>query len=128
MSGGPNVQQAIQLLPALVPLSKSPKLKLFQVYPPSSDLPDPSILDHYSQFLKQACPDSAVKRTQICAQNVADAIVELARLQKTDIIVIGASPAGLVHQALKGNIPLAIAQGTEATIILVRGSGTNVVV
>ncbi|KAI9131053.1 chloride channel protein [Acaryochloris sp. CCMEE 5410] len=128
VSGGPNVQQAIQLLPALVPLSKSPKLKLFQVYPPSSDLPDPSILDHYSQFLKQACPDSAVKRTQICAQNVADAIVELARLQKTDIIVIGASPAGLVHQALKGNIPLAIAQGTEATIILVRGSGTNVVV
>lgn len=128
VSGGPNVQQAIQLLPALVPISKSPKLKLFQVYPPSSDLPDQSILEHYSQFLKQACPYSAVKRTQICAQNVADAIVELARLQKTDIIVIGASPTGLVHQALKGNIPLAIAQGTEATIILVRGSGTNVVV
>lgn len=128
VSGGPNVQQAIQLLPALVPISKSPNLKLFQVYPPSSDLPDPSILDHYSQFLKQACPDSTVKSTQICAQNVADAIVELARLQQTDIIVIGASPTGLVHQALKGNIPLAIAQGTEATIILVRGSGTSVVV
>ncbi len=128
VSGGPNVQQAIQLLPALVPISKSPNLKLFQVYPPSSDLPDQSILDHYSQFLKQACPDSRVKSTQICAQNVADAIVELARLQQTDIIVIGASPTGLVHQALKGNIPLAIAQGTEATIILVRGSGTHVVV
>lgn len=128
VSGGPNVQQAIQLLPALISISKSPDIKLFQVYQPSSELPDQSILDHYSKFLRQACPDSAVRCTQICAQNVADAIVELARLQHTDIIVIGASPAGLVHQALKGNIPLAIAQGTEATIILVRGAGTNILV
>lgn len=125
VSGGPNVQQAIQLLPALIPMSKTPAIKLFQVYAPTADFPDKSFLDHYVQFLKQQCLESVVTCTQICAQNIADAIVELARLQQTDIIVIGASPTGLVHQALKGNIPIAIAQGTEATIILVRGSETH---
>lgn len=125
VAGGPNVQQAIQLLPALIPISKTPAIKLFQVYPPTSTLPDQGILDHYLQFLKEKGGDSVISCTQICAQNVADAIVELARLQHTDIIVIGASPTGFVQQALKGNIPLAIAQGTEATIILVRSSGID---
>ena len=128
VSGGPNVQQAIRLLPALTPISKAPAIKIFQVYSPTSDLPDQGILDHYSQFLRQQCLDSNVTSTQICAQNVVDAIVELARFQQTDIIVIGASPTGLVKQLLKGNIPTAIAQGTEATIILVRGSSTNTLI
>ncbi|NJK29237.1 MAG: CBS domain-containing protein [Acaryochloris sp. SU_5_25] len=125
VGGGPNVQEAIQLLPALTTLSHPATIKLFQVYPPSQAIPDPAILEHYSQFLKQQCSKSTITCTQICAQNVAEAIVELARLQGSDIIVIGASATGFLQQTLKGNIPIAIAQGTEATIILVRGSGID---
>lgn len=128
VAGGPNVQQAIQLLPALMSISKTPVIKLFQVYPPTTDLPDQALLNHYVKFLKQQYLDSVITCTQICAQNVADAIVELARLQQTDIIVIGASSTGFLQHILKGNIPITIAQGTEATIILVRGSGTSTLV
>jgi CIC family chloride channel protein len=125
VGGGPNVQEAIQLLPTLTTISHPATIKLFQVYPPSQAIPDPAILEHYSQFLKQQCSKSKITCTQICAQNIAEAIVELARLQGSDIIVIGASATGFLQQTLKGNIPIAIAQGTEATIILVRGSGID---
>ncbi len=124
VAGGPNAQQAIQLLPALTPISSTSAIKLFQVYPPTTDIPDQLLLARYRDYLKQQCPNSVINHTQICAQNVADAIVELARLQQTDIIVIGASPTGFLQQALKGNLPMTIAQGTDATIILVKRSDT----
>lgn len=124
VAGGPNAQQAIQLLPALTPISSTSAIKLFQVYPPTSDIPDQAPLDHYMEYLKQECANSVITHTQICAHNVADAIVELARLQQTDIIVIGASPTGFLQQALNGNLPMTIAQGTDATVILVRRSET----
>jgi CIC family chloride channel protein len=42
-----------------------------------------------------------------------------------DVVVLGASREGMLQQAIKGNIPAAIALRVESTVILVRGSINN---
>ncbi|NEQ80593.1 MAG: universal stress protein, partial [Moorea sp. SIO2I5] len=49
-----------------------------------------------------------------------DALIRLAKAQKYDVVVIGASREGLLEQAIHGNIPEAIARGVDSTVILVR--------
>jgi CIC family chloride channel protein len=51
---------------------------------------------------------------------VSEAVVKLASKEKCDVIVLGASREGLLQQAIKGNIPEAIARNSNCTVILVR--------
>jgi hypothetical protein len=56
---------------------------------------------------------------------IADAVNTLARKDKTEVILIGASREGLLQQAIKGNIPEAIARKSPCTVILFRGSNAG---
>jgi CIC family chloride channel protein len=56
------------------------------------------------------------------SSSVIEAIAQLAQAENPSAIVIGASREGLLQQAINGNIPRAIAQQTESTILLFRGA------
>jgi CBS domain-containing protein len=79
-------------------------------------------------------PPTAV-RTGMCACHIqtrilkaphaAEAILQLSQRDHSDVILLGASREGLFSHVLHGNIPLAVAQGSDATVILVRRSGVG---
>ena len=121
MAGGPNSQQAIQLLPALVTLSDKSEIRLTQVFLPSKTAPNTKKLEQAAEFLlrKINCP---VITTTLCGHSVPDAAIDLAQKDQCDAIVLGASREGMLQQAIKGNIPEAIARGCDCTVILVRGA------
>lgn len=121
MAGGPNSQQALQLLPGLVTLSNKSEIRLTQVFLPSTTAPNTKKLEQAALFLhrKVNCP---VITTTVCGDSVPDTAIDLAQKDQCDAIVLGASREGMLQQAIKGNIPEAIARGCDCTVILVRGA------
>ncbi|NJL36556.1 MAG: CBS domain-containing protein [Leptolyngbyaceae cyanobacterium SM1_4_3] len=121
IAGGPNSQKALQLLPALTTLSPSPTVEICQVFN-SMDSAEENVLlqQAVDQLTSQvhypvvACP--------AWGPSVPEAILNLAVRDACDVIVLGASREGLLQQAIKGNIPEAIARYGDRTIILVRGA------
>jgi CIC family chloride channel protein len=118
IAGGPNAQHAVHLLPALVSLSQQPQIQLCQVYHPS-DLYTPNLLEEDAAFLRQHIRGE-VTVTPVCADSVADAVIDMAKNNQCDVIVVGASREGLLHQVIQGNIPETIARQCNCTVILVR--------
>lgn len=119
IGGGPNAQHAVKLLPALASLSKQPEIRLCHVSSPSDTDYDSGPLYHDAALLKQQL-QSTVVVTSVCANSVAEAVVDMARQDQCDVIVLGASREGLLQQAIHGNIPEAIARNCRCTVILVR--------
>ncbi|HEY9706759.1 MAG TPA: universal stress protein, partial [Oculatellaceae cyanobacterium] len=119
IAGGPNSSHALQLLPALATLGVAPTLKVVQVFPPSTLLPDTSGLEKAAYFLsrKLSCQVATIP---VRSYSVSEAIIHLAHSQPCDVVVIGASREGLLQQVVHGNIPEAIARGVNSTVILVR--------
>ncbi|MGA7955037.1 MAG: chloride channel protein [Gloeobacterales cyanobacterium] len=121
IAGGPNVQTAIQLLPTLATLSKTPKIKLCQVFAPDKTEPDTTTLEKATQVLKQHF-NGAVTTTLIRSSSISDAILDCAKQNHSEVIILGASREGMLQQVLHGNIPAAISQSNDQTVILVRGN------
>ncbi|MGA7934483.1 MAG: chloride channel protein [Kovacikia sp.] len=119
VAGGPNSQHAITLLPALVSLTQQPDIRLCQVFPPSEAIPDTSLLEKDAAFLRQRLHKPVIT-IPVCADSVADAVIDMAQKDQCDVIVVGASREGLLQQAIQGNIPEAIARNCDCTVILVR--------
>ncbi len=119
IGGGPNVQQAVQLLPSLVSLSRSPEVRLCQVCQPSKPLPNVTALEQATTFLSQRLVGSVIA-TPVCASSVSEAIIDLAEKDQCDVIVMGTSREGLLQQAIHGNMPEEIARRSNCTVILVR--------
>jgi chloride channel protein, CIC family len=130
MAGGPNATLAIALLPALTTLSRQPQVHLCQVFEPTDGTPDLTILDRAANLLQpalggRACQNdnrAAIKTVPLCGNSIPDAVLSYARQESTEAIVLGASRAGILQQVVNGNIPAAISQGSDRTVILVRGS------
>lgn len=117
--GGPNAAYAIALLPALVALSREPKVRLCHIQPRSEGEYDPQGLEAAADFLRQKSR-SQVEVALVCGESVVDAVVDMAAKDQCDVIMMGASREGLLQQAVQGNIPEAIARNCECTVILVR--------
>ncbi|WP_088890949.1 chloride channel protein [Leptolyngbya ohadii] len=123
VAGGPNAQQAIRLLPALTSLATKPDVQLCQVF---DDTPS----SHDTAYLKQIFNDITprlhcpVTARSLCGRSIADAILDLARYERCDVIMLGASREGLLQQVIKGNIPESVARHTNRTVIIVRGAVT----
>ncbi|HEY9828664.1 MAG TPA: chloride channel protein, partial [Stenomitos sp.] len=122
VAGGPNAQYALQLLPALTSLSRAPVVKLCQVFHPSDTSHDTSLLEQDAKFLRRRM-SSEVMTSPLCANSVADAIIDLAQKDQCDVVVLGASREGLLQQVIQGNLPEAIARHCRCTVILVRKAG-----
>ncbi len=119
IGGGPNVQQAIQLLPALTSLSYAPEVRLCQVCQPSKPMPDVTALEKATMFLSQHLAGSVIA-TPVCATSVPEAIIDLAEKDQCDVIVMGTSREGALQQAIHGNVPEEIARRSACTVIVVR--------
>lgn len=121
IAGGPNTQQVIQLLPALATLSKTPAIKLCQVVEPDKTKPDTTTLAKATLALRQHF-NSSVTTISISSSSVSEAILECARQEHSEVIILGASREGMLQQVLHGNIPASISQTDDQTVILVRGN------
>jgi CIC family chloride channel protein len=124
MAGGPNAQRAIELLPGLVslyPRANSPKLWLCQVYSPATPDLDCSLLERSTDYLRDNL-SLPVMPIAVRSHSVSEAVIRVAQEEKCHVVMVGASREGLLQQALRGNIPEAIANGVESTVILVRGA------
>lgn len=119
IGGGPNVEYAVKLLPALVSLSRNPQIHLVHVHQPWESETNLVTLENSALFLRQRSR-SAVKITPLQADSVVDAIMDIAEKDQCDAIILGASREGLLQQAIHGNIPEAIARHSHCTVILVR--------
>jgi CIC family chloride channel protein len=120
MAGGPNVQLALNLLPALITIAPYPSFSLCYV----ATTPQQQRQDHSQLLTAAKALETQLQRpvsTRILHNaNVAEAVAQLSRQDRSDVIVLGVSREGLVSQVLKGNIPLEIAQLSEATLVLVQ--------
>jgi chloride channel protein, CIC family len=119
IAGGPNSSYALQLLPTLATLADKPMLKVVQVFPPSTRVPDTTGLDKATYFLNHKLPCNVVA-IPIRSYSVSEAVTHLAHADQCDVVVLGASREGLLQQVVHGNIPEAIARGVNSTVILVR--------
>ena len=124
IAGGPNAQQALRLLPALISLGRNPDVRICQVFEKDSSNSDIAQLKQTIQTLapQLSCP---VIARPLYAPSVPDAITDLAWSDRCDIIMLGASREGLLQQVIKGNIPESIARNSNRTVILVRGAITR---
>lgn len=121
IAGGPNSNYALKLLPALAKLAVTPTLKVAQIFPPSSSLPDTSELEKAAYFLSHKL-NTGVATIPVRSYSVANAVIRLAESDHFDVVVLGASREGLLQQVVHGNIPEAIARGVNSTVILVRSA------
>ena len=123
MAGGPNAKTAIQLLPGLLSLAKRAEIQLCQVFESSDSKSEMTVLQQAIRYLvKQRQLKGSVSAVPVISSSVADGVINLVRSENFDVVVLGASREGLLQQAIKGNIPAAIASGVECTVILVRGA------
>jgi CIC family chloride channel protein len=124
IAGGPNAKRAIQLLPALASLAPNffpIKTLICQVHLPSETEPNFKQLEKTAKSLEKRL-NLPVIPIPLCAASIAEAIITLASVEDCSLVMLGASREGLLKQAIYGNIPNAIAQGVNSTVILVRGA------
>lgn len=119
ISGGPNVQRALELLPALSAWAKAEEFWLCQVFSPESRL-DTAILEAATEKLKEKTGKQVIG-IPVRSPSVSEAVIHLVETEDCDAIVLGASRQGLLSRTIQGNIPEAIARAVDRTVILVRG-------
>jgi chloride channel protein, CIC family len=121
ISGGPNIQYALQLLPALISFSRDPAIYLCQFFDPHQTQPDLDNLNTAANFVREhlGIPTTIVP---LYSDAIAATAIDLAAEKQCDAIILGASREGLLHQTIQGNIPEAIAQGSSCTVIVVRAA------
>ena len=119
ISGGPNMQYALKLLPALVSFSRDPEIYLCQFFDPHQTQPDLNNLNTAANFVREhlGTPTTILP---IYYDAIAATTIDLAAEKQCDAIILGASREGLLQQTIQGNIPEAIAQGSNCTVIVVR--------
>ncbi len=119
VAGGPNAKSAVDVLPALARLGDVPEIKVCQVFPTMEVASGETALHDAADYLSHhlTCP---VLTQPMLGANIADAVIALAQKDDADVILMGASREGLLQQAIKGNIPEAIARKSYCTVILFR--------
>ncbi len=127
MAGGPNAQKAIRLLPALVSTNQAAQVRLFHVCDSSEQRgidrapPHPEFLEAAAQFLKPRV-SASISVTSMSADSVPAAVLNYAKQNHTDVILLGASRESLLQQMKNGNIPAVISRQSHCNVILVRGT------
>jgi CIC family chloride channel protein len=121
VAGGPNSQEALKLLPALVTLGDTPDVRICQVFGLLQPASEQAPLQQAVQQLSRQLSIPVLARP-IWGSEIVDAILNVVHRERIDAVVIGASREGLLQQVIKGNIPEAIARDSACTVILVRGA------
>lgn len=119
-TGGDRINKLLTVLPALANLYQiPPKLQLCQVYSPEQAKPSTRDFVKAAYSLKETIGLS-IKPLLIPSYSVSEAIINLSQRKKYGLVVLGASNEGLLQNAVKGNIPEAIASHADSTVIIFR--------
>jgi chloride channel protein, CIC family len=119
IAGGPNSKYALQLLPALTTLGSKPEIQLCQCFDPKKSPANLRYLDTAANFVRRLI-DLPTTVIPLYSDAIAATVLDLAAAKECDAIILGASREGLLKQAMQGNIPESIAQGSDCTLIVVR--------
>ncbi len=121
-AGGPNAEEGLKLLPAFLGVynkGELPSVFLTKVYSPETKNLNSDQL--YSTTKKlQNLLDTEVKYLTVCSTSVVSAVIQLAEIQKSELVILGASRDSLLKQAWYGNIPEAIRSKLDTTVIIIR--------
>ncbi len=121
-AGGNNIKKAMAILPALASLysvTNYLNIELCKVYAPNKTKPTVHNFKKATDLMKHRL-NLTIKPLVIRSYSVSEAIINLTRSQKYSLIILGASNEGLLQNAVKGNIPLAIARDANSTVIIFR--------
>jgi chloride channel protein, CIC family len=121
ISGGPNMKYALRLLPALITCSRNPEIYLCQFFAPHQTQPNLDNLNRAADFI-QTQLKVPTTTLPLYSDAIAATAIDIAAQKHCDAIILGASREGLLQQTLQGNIPEAIAQGSNCTVIVVRAA------
>jgi chloride channel protein, CIC family len=124
ISGGANIQYALQLLPGLISFSRDPEIYLCQFFDPDRTQPDLDKLNTAANFVREHLSISATI-LPLYSDAISATAIDLAAEKQCDAIILGASRESLLQQTIQGNIPEAIAQGSDCTVIVVRAEITE---
>jgi chloride channel protein, CIC family len=119
ISGGANAEYALELLPALTALSRELEIHLCQVFAASESPPDLSSLHAAADFVSRTLDIQAIV-TPLYGEDIAQTAIDFAADKGCQGIILGASREGLLSQTIHGNLPEAIARGSNCTVIVVR--------
>ncbi|MEO1004602.1 MAG: chloride channel protein [Cyanobacteria bacterium J06638_38] len=121
-TGGDRINKLLSILPALGSLSQiPPRIQLCQVSPPEHSASFSADFQAAAILLKHTI-DYPVIPLLLPAYSVSKAIIELTKRKKYGLIILGASNEGLLQNAVRGNIPEAIAHHANSTVIIFRSS------
>lgn len=119
IAGGPNSRQAVRLLPGLIHLAHNPEIHLCHISRPEQvETPSTALKMARSLLIPQV--NVPVQSIYVCSATTAQAIVDIAKNQRSDVIMLGATKAGMLQQAIKGNIPQEIMRRCRCTVIIFR--------
>ncbi|MGF1491295.1 MAG: chloride channel protein [Microcoleaceae cyanobacterium] len=110
-------------LSAFMRLSIRPEVQLMQVI--TEDLTESQIqasetdLEQTANQLQRHLKINAIS-TLTFSNSAVEAIIRTARKENCDVIVLGATQAGLLKQIIHGNVPEAIIRGCACHVILIR--------
>ncbi|MGL5033906.1 MAG: CBS domain-containing protein, partial [Microcystaceae cyanobacterium] len=124
VSGGPNVQRALDYLPGLLslyPAQTVPELILSKVFLPSELEPDYGELYDLSRSLEERIKQP-ITSVPLCARSVSDAIINLAEMRRCSVILLGASRENLLQNVLHGNIPALVTEQLDNTVLTLRAA------
>ncbi|WP_041763378.1 chloride channel protein [[Leptolyngbya] sp. PCC 7376] len=131
ISRGHNARRALKLAPALLRLtpdvhrySLSSEICLCQVYQPKYQTQRFPLLRKAQAKLKEYV-EVPVISLPVRSRYVSESLLRVIKENTYDLVVMGASSESLLQKALHGNIPEAIARGTNRTVIIVRGKLNN---
>jgi CIC family chloride channel protein len=122
ISGGPNIQEGLKLLPAFFNVyqhSKLPSVWLTQVYSKDKQQLDLKDLRSAAERLGKVMATD-IHILPLCDDSVVSAIVHTAEIYHAELVIVGASREGLLKQAWYGNIPEQIADTLNNTVIIIR--------
>ena len=118
-TGGDRINKLLTIVPALSNLYfPPPKLHLCQIHLPQNHPRDRDFME-VGNLLKDKT-NLAITPLLIPAYSVSETIIKLIRSQQYSLVILGASNEGLLQNAVKGNIPEAIARKANTTVIIFR--------
>ncbi|ANV86504.1 chloride channel protein [Picosynechococcus sp. PCC 7117] len=128
IAGGPNAERAQEFIPALLHLSPEvvryslpSQICLCQVYQPQQRPQHFPLLVQAKRGLDPLV-EIPIIPLPIRSSHIADSLIRLIKEETYDLVILGASRESLFQKALHGNIPEAIAKGTNRTVVIIRGA------
>ena len=122
ISGGPNIQEGLKLLPAFFSIyqaNKLPHVWLTKVYRQDKTQLNLKDLHLGAKKLGRLLPTD-VNILPVCSESIVSAIVQTAEVYHSELVILGASRQGLLKQAMTGNIPEQITKRLNTTVIIIR--------